>query len=273
MTAEQKARLAALRATAEKTAEEQSELTQLEALEASDGGDKSYGEEYVKALRSESAKYRTAKNELEKKLATFDGVDVEEYRSLKEAKEQIERDKLAKGGELEKLREKFVSDHQKDINKFNEEKATLEAKVKVLEGELSKTILCHEISAAAAVAKALNPKLVEMAVLSQVGVETDDNGNRIIKVLDSEGNSRIDLKTGKRFSIMQLIEEMKQTAEYAMLFSGGATGASSGTKHVFQGSNINNPWKKDTFNLTMQARIVNSDPNLAARLRAEAGVA
>ncbi len=33
-----------------------------------------------------------------------------------------------------------------------------------------------------------------------------------------------------------------------------------------------NPWKKETFNLTLQGQIVKSDPEKAARLKAEAGI-
>lgn len=47
---------------------------------------------------------------------------------------------------------------------------------------------------------------------------------------------------------------------------GGATGndGKPGAK--------NNPWKQDTFNLTEQGRITRDNPDLAKKLKAEAGI-
>jgi len=275
MTAEEKARLAALRAKgATITEEEKAELDALVAKEAAEGGsdDKTYGEDYVKTLRSESAKYRTQKKELEAKLAAFDGIDPEEYRKLKEAQEALEREKLTKEGDFEKLRTKLVEEHQKELSKATEKQSALEVEIAQLKSELQKTIICNEIANAASVAKALNPKLVEMAVMSQVKIEEIDGVGKAIRVIDGDGTHRVNIKTGKPMTILELMEEMKQSEEYAMLFAGGNAGAGSKTTYAFNGSNIKNPWKKETFNLTLQAQILRTNRELANRLKAEAGI-
>ena len=56
--------------------------------------------------------------------------------------------------------------------------------------------------------------------------------------------------------------------------SGSGSGRQPATKtNSFQGKTIANPWKKDTFNLTLQGQILTGDPELAKRLKKEAGIA
>jgi hypothetical protein len=145
----------------------------------------------------------------------------------------------------------------------------MQAAYEKLEGELQDTILSHEIAVAASVAKAINPKLVEMVAKTMTKVEQLEDGRRVTRVLDAEGNSRVDLKTDEPFRISQLLEEMKQTEEYAHLFAGSKIGAGSETT-IVGGRRILNPWKKETMNLTEQGRIFKENPELARRLKAEA---
>jgi len=273
MTEAEKKRLTELKAKGEPTDEEKAELKALEAKAAADNGagDKSYGEAYVKELRSEAAKYRTKMKEFETRLAQFDGFDIDEYHRLKDAQEALEHDKLTKAGEFDKLRQKLVDEHTKELGKEKERTAALEVEVENLKKELQQTIIRNEIASAASVAKALNPKLVEMAVMSQVRIEEIDGVGKVIRVIEPDGTPRINIKTGKPLTILELMEDMRQSEEYAMLFAGGVSGAGSKTTHSFGGSNIKNPWKKDTFNLTLQAQIVRQSPELAAKLKTEAG--
>jgi hypothetical protein len=72
-------------------------------------------------------------------------------------------------------------------------------------------------------------------------------------------------------TIAQLLNEMKQSEQFAHEFAGASVGANSGTI-AFNGANVKNPWKKETHNLTLQGKIVQENPTLAKRLKAEAGV-
>lgn len=51
---------------------------------------------------------------------------------------------------------------------------------------------------------------------------------------------------------------------------GGAAGGGSGGSH--SRSNIANPWKKESMNLTLQMKVTKENPELAKRFKAEAGV-
>jgi hypothetical protein len=272
MTDEERKELEALRKKADPTDDDKKRIEALEAKEkAAEGGDeKTFSESYVKELRTESAKYRTKAKEAEEALAKFDGIDLDEYHTMKQAQKDEETKELERKGEFDKLREQMVDDHNDEKAKWETEKAELNARYAALEAELHKTILSHEIVVAAAVAKAYNPKLVELAVAQMVKVEQGDDGRRIIRVLDAEGNPRKYYKTGEPMTIPQLLEEMKQSQEYAPLFAGGNVGAGSNTVQ-FDGKSIENPWKPETLNLTLQGKIVKENPELAARLKAEAG--
>lgn len=67
-------------------------------------------------------------------------------------------------------------------------------------------------------------------------------------------------------------EEIRQDAgELKKLIGAAGKTVGSGTNPPNTGG-MQNPWKKETFNLTMQAKILKENPALAQRLMAEAGV-
>lgn len=268
LTAAEKMELEALEKKTDITSEEQARLDALNAK--ADADETMYSEAYVKQLRQEAAKYRTKMREHEEALVKFTDVDVEEYTKMKEEQKKSDTKKLEEKGEFEKLRMQIVEENNKELALKDSKNNELAELNKSLKSEIQRVILCNEISAAASVAKAINPKLVEMVVLGNTKVEETEDGRKIVKVLDAEGNTRIDIKTGSPLSIIQLLDEMKQTEEYAHLFAGAKTGGGSGTIN-FHGTSVQNPWKKESFNLTLQGQIVRDNPELAVRLKAEAG--
>lgn len=75
---------------------------------------------------------------------------------------------------------------------------------------------------------------------------------------------------GKPMSPFELVDSLRETMGELFLPSngGGAPGGGKGG-----GSAVPNPWKKGSdFNMTKQGEITKTDPELAKRLRAEAGV-
>lgn len=270
MTEAERRRLEALRGKTDLTPEEKAELEALEA-KATAGDDKTYSEDYVKTLRQESAKYRNRAKEVEERLAKLDGIDPEEYAALKKAKEDAEKAALEKKGDFDKLREQMVEQHKKDLAKLDQDKAALAAEKEALEAELKRTLVGHEVAVAAAAAQAINPRLVEMVAMGQLQVDVQENGKRVVSVVDADGQPRMDLKTGKPLTVAQLLEEMRLSPDYAHLFAGGKAGSGSGTT-LFNGERVDNPWKKESFNLTLQGKILRENPTLANRLKQEAGV-
>ena len=269
MTDAEKKELEALKGKTNLTDEEKVRLAALES-KVKDGG-QTFTEDYVRALRQEAAKYRTKAKENEEALAKYATIDIDEYDALKKEKVKADEKKLEEKGEFAKLKEQLIEQHNKELATKETEKGVIAQRAQQLETELNRTILSYEISVAATVAKAINPRLVEMVALQQMKVEQLEDGKRVIRVLDGEGKPRTDIKTGEPVKVSQLLEEMKLTEDYAHLFSGGNAGAGSQTT-LFDGKRIVNPWKKDSFNLSMQGKIVTENPELANRLKIEAGV-
>lgn len=269
MTEEERKELEALKAKSDLTDEEKTRLQTLEAKAAATKDEpKMFSEDYVKTLRDEAAARRTALREAETRLAALDGVDADEYRKLKAQQEELEKTNLEKKGEFETLRQKLVDQHQVELKKAAEASAALEAEKQRLEGELKRTLMAHEVSVAASVAKAINPRLVEMVALDKMQVTESEDGRRLVQVVDEKGDPRVDLKTGKPLTVQQLMEELRTTDEYAHLFEGGTNGA--GSRTINGKKSPANPWLKEHRNLTQQGVLFKEDPELAKRLMAEA---
>lgn len=275
MTDAEKKELEALKAKNDLTDDEKTRLTELEALAAKkDGGksEKTYSEAYVKGLRSENAKYRTKAKEVEETLAQYDGIDPDEIRKLQDAAKEAETKKLEQAGEWDKLRDQLVETHNDELATKDTVITEKDAVITGLQSEVESIVLSHEIAVQAAIAEAINPQLVEMVAKGMTKVERLEDGKRVVRVLDAEGNERVDIKTGEKLTVANLLDEMKQANEYAHLFKGGKIGAGSGTETQFGGKSIDNPWKKDSFNLTLQGKVIRENPELAQKLKNEAGV-
>jgi hypothetical protein len=77
-------------------------------------------------------------------------------------------------------------------------------------------------------------------------------------------------KDGKTFA--DVAQEYKLSAEGQNFIANGSAGGGAGGSQAKTSTTIN-PWAKETLNLTEQARILRELPNVAATLKAQAGVA
>lgn len=100
-----------------------------------------------------------------------------------------------------------------------------------------------------------NQDLISKFVMDRLKIEEGE-----VKVLDASGGLTIS-------TLEDLENEFKNDPKFSALLKGngssggGAAGSNNG------GGAANNPWKKDTFNLTEQGAITNKDPSLAAQLK------
>jgi len=78
-----------------------------------------------------------------------------------------------------------------------------------------------------------------------------------------------DPATGLCGDIDYYIERMKKNPEFSVLFDSDIPAATSQSNTP---ATEINPWKKESFNLTMQGKIITADSEKAARLKREAGV-
>ena len=105
-----------------------------------------------------------------------------------------------------------------------------------------------------------NQELIAAFVTKRLTIDNNE-----VKVLDASGKLTIS-------TLEDLENEFKNDPKFSSLLKGnGSSGGSATGGNNNGGSAANNPWKKETFNLTEQGKIVKSDPTLAASLKKAAG--
>ncbi len=168
------------------------------------------------------------------------------YNEVAEAKKKLETDLQARDAQLEQLKQAAGNSEElkKQIEALQAEnkKAAEEWQAKMAQMQLD-----FAIEKALAAAKAKNAKAVK-ALLDLEKIKLD--GEQLLGLDDQ-------------------LKAIQQSDPY--LF--GETGkVGSGTNPPGAGNPEVNPWKPETFNLTLQGQILREDPAKAARMKAEAGV-
>ncbi len=114
--------------------------------------------------------------------------------------------------------------------------------------------------------KQLKEQRFAFAVEQVIAASGARNARAVAGLLDT---TKVTLVGEDLYGIEEQIAALKKTDPY--LFGVELKGRTpEGTGKPPQGTE--NPWKKETFNLTKQGEITKKDPDLAAKLRAQAGV-
>jgi len=170
----------------------------------------------------------------------------DKYNEVAEAKKKLETDLAARDTQLEELKKaagtseelkKQIEALQADNKKAGEE----------WQAKLAQMQLDFAIERALAAAKAKNAKAVK-ALLDMEKVKLD--GEQLLGLEDQ-------------------LKALQQSDPYLFGDSGKVGG---GTNPPGAGNPEVNPWKPETFNLTLQGKILKEDPAKATRMKAEAGV-
>jgi hypothetical protein len=192
----------------------------------------------------------------------FEGIDPEEVRKLADEKRRLEEAAQLKAGEFEKV---------------------VEARVKVVKGELS---------AATTERDALNARLVAIQIDQGVVGVASKRGLRASAIPDITARARgvfrlvngvptafeadgQSVRHGRDGVTPMTLEEWvdAQVSEAPHLFESNAGGGAAGNGSGGVGggkASVKNPFRKENWNLTEQMKLQKTDPNLAARLKAAA---
>ncbi len=170
----------------------------------------------------------------------------DKYNETAEAKKRLETDLAARDAQLEELKKAAGTSEElkKQIETLqaDNKKAGEEWQAKVTQMQLD-----FAVERALAAAKAKNPKAVK-ALLDMEKVK-----------LDGE-------------QLLGLDEQLKELQKSDAYLFGEPGRVGSGTNPPGAGNAEVNPWKKDSWNLTQQGKILMDDPAKATRMKAEAGV-
>ena len=157
------------------------------------------------------------------------GKTPEEIAAIVAAQAQAEHDKMAKGGEWEKLKTQMAEQQE-------QERAAWQTSIKAKDAAIERHLIDAQAATAIAAAKGV-PELLLPHVKAHVRV-VEDGGDYAVRIVDKQGNPRVDGK-GEFLSIADLVAEMRQDAIYGRAFeASGTTG--SGAPSGQQGSGPSN---------------------------------
>ena len=201
--------------------------------------------EILKKAGIEEEKVDGVISDISKELPKY-FIPKDKYNEVAEAKKQLEKDIQERDNQLEQL--KNAAGNSEELKAQIEQlQAENQKAAEEWQAKMAQMQLDFAIEKALAAAKAKNAKAVK-ALLDLEKVKLD--GDKLLGLEDQ-------------------LKEIQQSDPY--LF--GETGkVGSGTNPPGVGDPEVNPWKKDTWNLTMQGKILREDPAKAARMKAEAGV-
>jgi hypothetical protein len=208
--------------------------------------------------------YGALKNELDQFKARYEGIDPEEVKRLAEEKRKLEEEKQLKAGELDKVMEKRKADWDKQLASVTAERDQANARLTAI--QIDQGVLT------AATKRGLRSTAIPDITARARSVFRLVNG--VPHAFEADGQTVRLAKDG--FSPMTLEEWVEaQVSDAPHLFEsnagGGAVtnGAGTGTG---SGRSVANPFRKDTWNVTEQMRLLKHEPQLAARLSAVAAV-
>lgn len=142
-----------------------------------------------------------------------------------------------------------------------------------LKGQLRTLLVGNQIKAELGKLGPVEDAQDAIELLAERHIKTiEKDGKFEVQVLDAAGNARVKLDGSNLvpFTVADLMAEIKE--QKPGLFKAdqkGGVGITPGNGQPRGG--VSNPWLKDNFNRTEQAKLTNSNPTLAAQLKAAAG--
>lgn len=201
----------------------------------------------IEALRRKNAEILDEKKKLAAKLSDLpEGADVRELLAFKQ---QTEQQRLEAEGNYAEARRQLEA-------QFRDREAQLQQRIDALEAEVKELRIIGP--AVAALADAVHdPDEVIRLRLKADQIDREPDGTVVVV----DGYARTPILDWAKSSLPQYRLKAPKPA---------GTGAPVGRAGGDVPAGMKNPWHKDSFNLTEQARLVRNDPDLANKLRAAA---
>ena len=201
--------------------------------------------EILKTAGIEEGELEGLIGEIGKELAKY-FIPKDKYNEVAEAKKKLEEDIQERDKQLEQLKN-AASNNEELKNQIEELQEANRRAAEEWQAKMAQMKLDFAIERALTTAKAKNIKAVK-ALLDMDKIKLD--GDQLL-------------------GIDEQLKALQQSDPYLFGESGKVGG---GTNPPGVGNPEVNPWKPETFNLTMQGKILREDPAKAARMKAEAGV-
>lgn len=195
------------------------------------------------------------------KLAKFDGIDPEAARKVADEKKALEEQlKSGQGKDIDTVLTARLKPLQDSINSLTQERDA--ANKALREKEMNQAVI------SAATKRGLRSSAHEDILFRASRSIKFENG--VPKVVDGAGNVRYGSDAVTPMTLDAWVEGQLTDAPHLFESNAGGGAHGNGSGGAVNGSK--NPWKRDTFNLTEQGRILKSDPVRAKQLASAAGV-
>lgn len=189
--------------------------------EQNDDNESQSGGEDVSALKNALARKKKEAADAKRQLAAFEGIDPDEYRTLKEREEELERQQAEAKGKYDEALQKATAKLQKQVE-------DAEAKASDLQQRYESRLKRTEAQQAIVEAGGEDLELLGEYVERRLKVDGED-----VRVVDEKGDFR-DNEDGEPMTVSQFVEELKGRDGFKKLFRGrgssgtGMTGFSKG---------------------------------------------
>ena len=216
----------------------------------------------LEEFRTNNIELARERDDLRQKL---EGIDLDEYRDLKSRADDIKAEKLLKKGDVDALiaerTGEMKREHEKALKKLQQtaDEAT---------ASLSRVMIDQALVAAGS-KHHVRPEAIEDLAARGRGVFRLEDGAP--RAYGQDGKPIYD-GNAEPLTIDQYVEQLARKAPHLFEPSTG-TGGALGNGTAGTSPTGRNPWKKETWNLTEQGKIIKQDPAMAKRLRATAGAA
>ena len=181
-------------------------------------------EEQVAGLKKVNADLKKEKAETKRRLAQFDGIDVERHTALVAEAEKRESETARKQGDFERLETQLREQQDKELGVRDTRIETLDA---ALRSEMIERRAVEAIAKAGGRARSLKPHVV-----AAMSLREDDNGGFRPVILDERGEPRLsaEAKTASDFMTAdEYVESLKADEDFMPLFSGTGAGGGGAT--------------------------------------------
>lgn len=263
------------------TIEELAEALGIELTDDARGAIDGYTNDITAALKANRDKWKREKHKAQSDLAAYQALDLDDVRDalgiedgddfeLSDLSDRIRSVKAA-ATKTDGKDDPRIADLERKLERARAKAGEDIAAAQTERDLLAKRLMDREVEAQAleAIAKKKgSAKLLLPHVRNRIKAEIGEDGSVELIVLAPNGEPMV-AENGADGTISDLIEEFARSDDFGPAFAADMPGG-TGARKPGGVRGTRNPWAKDTFNLTEQARIEQESPALAKTLKEQA---
>lgn len=217
----------------------------------------------VEAVTNKNTELLGQMKKLKEKVANLpEDFSVEAWNKMKDDLSNVDTSKLKTDDAVAEVKRTLGESHAAELK-------TMQGTIDGLTTDLETQLVDNAVSKAIADSHG-NTTLLLPHVKQQVKMVKGDDGKYAAQVVDANGNERFSMKkAGERMGVEELVGEFKLNDTYKSAFTSGNGGGGAGGSGG--GGGEKNPFVKGPdFNMTEQAKLMNTHPEIGAQMKAAA---